>query len=148
MVTPRWPAVPVNHPTRDGHLLAGLTPDMVGTQFRPTGAGHPPPRYLGHPHLAALAHAMRTHHHPLDSIERMFDAGCMPDYANAARPPRIPVRPGTDPYPVQARLVGLDGTETWTPATVVRATPSGHLMIPDLRRRQQLNSDHSVGLRG
>ena len=72
----------------------------------------------------------------------------MPDYANVSRPPHIPVRPGTDPYPVQARLVSLDGTETWTPATVVRATPSGHLMIPDLRRRQQLNSDHSVGLRG
>jgi hypothetical protein len=53
----------------------------------------------------------------------------MPDYANAEHPPRVLARSGTDPYPVQARLVAMDGTETWTPATVVRVVPSGHVMV-------------------
>ena len=35
--------------------------------------------------------------------------------------------PGTDSYPVLARLVGLDGEEVWTQATVVRHAP-GHVM--------------------
>jgi len=65
----------------------------------------------------------------IDVIERMFDAALMTDYANAARPPRVPVRPGTQPYPVLARLVRVDGTETWAPATVVRAAPPDHVMV-------------------
>jgi hypothetical protein len=53
----------------------------------------------------------------------------MPDYANAEHPPRVLARSGADPYPVQARLVAMDGTETWTPATVVRIVPTGHVMV-------------------
>ena len=49
------------------------------------------------------------------------------EYANAAQPRIVPVRPGTDSYPVLAKLVGLDGEETWTKATVVRHAP-GHVM--------------------
>ena len=49
------------------------------------------------------------------------------EYANASHPRTVPVRPGTDSYPVLAKLVGLDGEETWTPATVVRHAP-GHVM--------------------
>ncbi len=49
------------------------------------------------------------------------------EYMNESRPPRVPVRPGTDPYPVRARLVALDGTEEWIPATAVRLAP-GHVM--------------------
>lgn len=51
----------------------------------------------------------------------------MQEYANAASPVRVPVRPETEAYPVQARLVGLDGEEIWTAATVVRHAP-GHVM--------------------
>ena len=51
----------------------------------------------------------------------------MDQYLNVSRPASIPLRFGTDPYPVQARLVGLDGTERWIPATVVRLAP-GHVM--------------------
>lgn len=49
------------------------------------------------------------------------------EYANASYPHQVPVRPGTDSYPVIARLVGLDGEETWASATVVRHAP-GHVM--------------------
>ena len=49
------------------------------------------------------------------------------EYANAAHPAQLPVRPQTEAYPVQARLIGLDGEETWIAATVVRHAP-GHVM--------------------
>ena len=49
------------------------------------------------------------------------------EFANAARPSHVPVRPNTDSYPVRARLVTLDGQETWTAATVVRHA-AGHSM--------------------
>ena len=41
-------------------------------------------------------------------------------YANAAGPRTVPIRPGTDSYPVLAKLVRLDGEEMCTPVTVVR----------------------------
>ncbi len=65
----------------------------------------------------------------LTGIEQLFDTWRMPDYANAAHPPRVLARSGTEPYPVQARLVAMDGTETWTSATVVRVVPTGHVMV-------------------
>ena len=49
------------------------------------------------------------------------------EYANAANPGSVPVRPVNDSYPVLAKLVGLDGEEMWTPATVVRHA-HGHVM--------------------
>ena len=48
-------------------------------------------------------------------------------YLNQSQPATVPLRFGTQPYPVQARLVGLDGTEQWIPATVIRHAP-GHVM--------------------
>ncbi|MGI8416899.1 MAG: hypothetical protein ACR2P2_11985 [Nakamurella sp.] len=49
------------------------------------------------------------------------------EFMNAHRPAQVPVRPSTDAYPVRARLIRLDGEETWTAATVVRHAP-GHVM--------------------
>lgn len=48
-------------------------------------------------------------------------------FLNDVNPVRIPVRPGTDAYAVRARLVHLDGEETWTDAMAVRHAP-GHVM--------------------